>query len=165
VLIRREPALIAAACVLLLGAGALGTLDARGNLSFTEAFRTSPDSVAGAELIQQAFGAGRVAPLDIVARSDVALRVQDALIATPEVETVIADARSDDGQLIALQGFLKLDPLGQPAIDAIPQLRRVAGDGSGVRARVANAVARTFRRPRCLAVARAVPWPARAQRR
>ncbi|HEX6022408.1 MAG TPA: MMPL family transporter [Solirubrobacter sp.] len=128
--VRRRPGLLAASCTALLALGALGNLEGRGYLNLAEQFRVEPESVVAQNLIRERFEpAGRVAPVDVVTSSAVALEVKDALAKAPGVATSNTD--SDGGDVISLEVLLDIDPFSSAAIDLIPRLREVAREAAG----------------------------------
>src|SRR3954471_356775 len=129
-LVRRRPALLAGLSVAILVAGALGNLEGRGYLTLNEQYRNPPESVQGQDLIAKRYPAGRVAPLDVVATSNVALQVASGLRHSPLVSDANTDSQSRDGHWISLQVLLKIDPFSRRALDAIPALR-AAGRQAG----------------------------------
>src|SRR4051812_45343432 len=129
-LVRRRPALLAGLSVAILVAGALGNLEGRGYLTLNEQYRDPPESVQGQDLIAKRFPAGRVAPLDVVATSNVALEVATGMRQNPLVSDANTDSQSRDGHWISLQVLLKIDPFSRRALDAVPGLR-AAGRKAG----------------------------------
>src|SRR3954468_1251247 len=129
-LVRRRPPLLAGRSVAILVAGALGNLEGRGYLTLNEQYRNPPESVQGQDLIAKRYPAGRVAPLDVVATSNVALQVASGLRHSPLVSDANTDSQSRDGHWISLQVLLKIDPFSRRALDAIPALR-AAGRQAG----------------------------------
>jgi RND superfamily putative drug exporter len=125
--VRRHPRRLAAVCVLVLVAGALGNLPGRGYLDLTEQYRHAPESVQGQNLIRTRYPGGRAAPIDLVASSDVVLQVRDALrLRTDAISDSNTDSQSDDGTLLSGEVLLKLDPFSTKAMDLIPSLRATA---------------------------------------
>jgi RND superfamily putative drug exporter len=129
-LVRRRPLLLATACTAILALGALGNLEGRGHLNLAEQYRSHPESVQAQNLIRQRYEpAGRVAPLDVVTSSSVALQVKDALAQAPGVAASNTD--SDGGDVIASEVLLDIDPFSSDAMDLIPRLREVAREAAG----------------------------------
>jgi putative drug exporter of the RND superfamily len=129
--VRRRPGAIAAAVTLLLVAGALGNLEGREPLSFSEAFRDPPESVAGQRLIGERFIPGRAAPTQIVAPLDAAPAVIDGAMKAPgrpvqEAYLMARSIESDAPPLGLADAFLAADPFSDAAADAIPGLRAAA---------------------------------------
>jgi RND superfamily putative drug exporter len=122
-LVRRRPVLLASVSAGILVLGALGNLGGRGYLDLTEQYRDPPESVQGQQLIRERYPPGRVAPLDVVVSSEVAIPVRDALAHAKEVSDANTDSQSRDGRLISEQVLLKIDPFSRDAMDAIPRLR------------------------------------------
>ncbi|WP_081686301.1 MMPL family transporter [Candidatus Solirubrobacter pratensis] len=130
-LVERRPRLLVAVSIALLAAGALGNLEGRGYLDLSEQYRTKPEAVAGQELIRRRFPAGRVAPLDVLASSEVNIEVRDALRRTPGISSADTDSQSRDGTLVSLEALLDVDPFSKRAMDLIPRLREVARRAAG----------------------------------
>jgi RND superfamily putative drug exporter len=142
-LVARRPVGVAAAGFAVLVAGALGNLGGRETLDFSEQFRERPESVEGQELIQERFGVGRAAPVQVVTDFEVAEPVIGQLAAgldTPVGEmylmarSVSADgtvgAAPAPGDLGLAEGYLRIDPFSDEASDSIPGLRRTARDAA-----------------------------------
>ena len=65
-LVRRRPAMLTAAVVAVLVAGALGNLKEQGTLDFGEQFRDTPESVEGLRRLQEKFPPGQAGPVDLL---------------------------------------------------------------------------------------------------
>jgi RND superfamily putative drug exporter len=129
-LVRRRPVLLASLSAGLLALGALGTLEGRGYLNLAQQYRSDPESVLAQNLIRERYEPpGRVAPLDIVTASTVALEVKDALGLAPGVATSYTD--SDGGTVVASEALLNTDPFSSEALEEIPRLREVAREAAG----------------------------------
>ncbi len=129
--VRRRPGAIAAAVTLLLLAGALGNLEGREPLSFSEAFRDPPESVEGQRLIGERFIPGRAAPTQIVTGFDAAPAVIDGVTRAPgrPVQEAYLMERSIESAAPPLglaDAYLTEDPFSDAAADAIPGLRSAA---------------------------------------
>jgi putative drug exporter of the RND superfamily len=122
-LISRRPVAVAAAACAFLVAGALGNLSGRETLDFSEQFRNEPESVQAQELIQERFGTGRAAPVQLVTEFGVVEEVMARL--TEGTEAPIGEmhvaARSVPGDgaggvdpaagdLALAEGYLRIDP-------------------------------------------------------
>jgi len=157
-LVARRPAGVAAAGCAVLVAGALGNLDGRETLDFSEQFRERPESVEGQQLIQERFGLGRAAPVLVVTDFDAAESVIARLsegTETPVGQMYLA-ARSVQpdgtagiepapGDLALAEGYLRIDPFSDEATDAVPELRRVASEAAGgAPALIGGAVAEAY---------------------
>jgi RND superfamily putative drug exporter len=130
-LVRGRPGTVTAVLLVLLGAGALGNLQGRGSLDFTESFRDPPESVLGLDVIRDDFGPGRAAPMQLVVDTDRAPAVTAAFDATASVETATMVSYSTDEQLILVDLELARDPFSEAAADAVPALREVGRDAAG----------------------------------
>jgi RND superfamily putative drug exporter len=138
-LVRRRPVLLASLSAGLLALGALGNLTGTGYLTLPEQYREKPESVLGQELIAQRFSPpGRVAPVDVVVDSNVALEVKDALARVPFVAR--AEIDSDAGALVSLEVLLKVDPFSTAAMDRVETLRAVARRAAGERVALVGGV-------------------------
>jgi RND superfamily putative drug exporter len=124
-LVRRRPGTVAAAVLALLCAGALGNLQDRGTLAFTESFRDAPESVLGLDVIRDEFGPGRAAPMQLVVDTDRAPDVAAAFDATASVEAATMVSYSTDERLTLVDLELAADPFSEAAADAVPALRAV----------------------------------------
>jgi RND superfamily putative drug exporter len=129
-LVRRRPVLLASTCTAILALGALGNLEGRGYLDLAQQYRNQPESVRAQNLIRDRYDPpGRVAPLDVVTASHVAIQVKDALAQGPGVATSNTD--SDGGDVVASEVLLKVDPFSEQAMDLVPRLREIARDAAG----------------------------------
>ena len=91
--VRTRPGTVTAVLLAVLLAGALGNLQDRGSLDFTESFRDPPESVLGLDVIRDEFGPGRAAPMELVVDTARSPGVIAALDATASVRD------GDDGEL------------------------------------------------------------------
>jgi len=131
-LVRSRPRLVALASAGLLALGALGSLEGRETLDFTEIFRDPPESVRGQEVIREKFPPGRVAPLDVVVRSGAAAdEVLAALRADDRIAEANASSQTDDQQLISLEASLNVDPFSEEAREQIPGIRELVKEAGG----------------------------------
>jgi RND superfamily putative drug exporter len=129
-LVRRRPVLLASTCTAILAAGALGNLGGRDYLNLAEQYRSHPESVQAQNLIRERYEPpGRVAPLDVVTASGVALQVKDALSQAPGVAAAHTD--SDGGEVVASEALLSVDPFSEAALDLIPRLREAVREAAG----------------------------------
>jgi putative drug exporter of the RND superfamily len=135
-LLRARPGAVTAVVLAVLGVGALGTLDGRGTLDFTEGFRDPPESVLGTDVVRDQFGPGRAAPAQLVVDTRRLAAVSQALDASDDVRTVTPVSYSTDEQLTLVDLELAPDPFSQAGADAIPRLRdaarAAAGDGTAL---------------------------------
>ena len=157
-LVARRPAAVAAAGCAFLALGALGNLGGRETLDFSEQFRERPESVEGQQLIQERFGTGRAAPLQVLtefaAVEDVIASLTEGAAspvgdmhvtarAVPEDEA--AGAAPAPEELALAEGYLRFDPFSDRATDAIPAIRRTASQAAGgAPALVGGAVAEAY---------------------
>ncbi len=129
--VRRRPGAIAAAVTLVLLAGALGNLEGREPLSFTDAFRDPPESVEGQRLIGERFIPGRAAPTQIVSGFDAAPAVIEALSRAPgrpvqEAYLMTRSPESTQPPLALSDAYLGRDPFSDAAADSVPAVRAAA---------------------------------------
>jgi putative drug exporter of the RND superfamily len=95
--VARRPAVVAALAITLLAVLATGLLDTRIGLAQTEQFRVQADSVSGYNVVAAHFPAGLASPALVVAPSDRALQVRDAISSVPGVVSVTESGRSATG--------------------------------------------------------------------
>jgi RND superfamily putative drug exporter len=112
--------------LVVLCAGALGNLQDRGSLDFTESFRDPPESVLGLDVIREGFGPGRAAPMDLVVDTQRSPDVIAALDETASVRTATMVSYSTDQKLMLVDLELAADPFSEAAADVVPRLRDVA---------------------------------------
>ncbi|MEO8093109.1 MAG: MMPL family transporter [bacterium] len=142
--VHERPGFAIAACVTLLGAGALGILQDRGVIDFGEGFQDAPESVQGQLLIDDQLAAGQTAVTVVLAPAQDAEAVTAAV---GEVEGVVGAARtgvSDDGELARIEVTLGYDPFSAEANDTIPVLREQARAAGGPEAAVGGLTAENF---------------------
>jgi putative drug exporter of the RND superfamily len=157
-LVARRPVAVAAAGCAVLAAGALGNLAGRETLDFSEQFREEPESVRGQQLIQERFGAGRAAPIQVLTEFAVVEEVMAGLSGGGDsplaeahlVARSLPPAGSGGGQpapgdLALAEGYLRIDPFSDEATDAVPGLReRVRQAAGAAPAMVGGAVAEAY---------------------
>jgi putative drug exporter of the RND superfamily len=144
-LVRRRPGTVTAVLLAALLAGALGNLQDRGSLDFTESFRDQPESVLGLDVIRDEFGPGRAAPMELVVDTDRSPAVIAALDGTASVETATMVSYSTDEQLMLVDLELAADPFSEAASDVVPRLREVArGSADGGTALLGGLTAETY---------------------
>jgi len=120
------------ATTLALGALALGTLGLDDDLTTSNLFRSSVESVRGQELLERSFPAGTSAPTIVLvtdpARTEAA---REAAASAPGVVEVGVPERGEPGERFEVT--LAADPFGEEGFAAIEPLRRelraAAGDG------------------------------------
>ncbi|MFC4057383.1 MMPL family transporter [Planomonospora corallina] len=122
-----------------LGLGALTltlTATAVGPLAEADAYRSAPESVRGAEVLDRHFGTGQEGSLVVLAPAGEAGRVTAAVAADPGVERIGARGAGGrpgggvpetvDGQVL-LRGALKDAPDSQAAYATVERLREIPG--------------------------------------
>ncbi len=130
-LVRSRPGTVTAAVLAVLAVGALGNFAKTGTLDFTEAFREPPESVRALALIQDEFGPGRAAPLDLVVATPRAPEVLAALDGDPAVLQTTMVSHSRDERLLLASVELKADPFSDAATAQVPHLRDVVRRAAG----------------------------------
>lgn len=120
--VSRRPAVVAAVAVAILvglGTGLLGTSI---GLSQTQQFRVHADSVSGYDVVAQHFPAGLANPAIVIAASDRAPGVQEAIRATPGVATVTETGRTPSG-LTKWSVVIDAPPSSDRSFEVIASLR------------------------------------------
>jgi putative drug exporter of the RND superfamily len=125
-LVAARPGTVTGVALAVLVAGALGNLAKTGTLDFTETFRTEPESVRALTLIQDEFGPGRAAPVDLVVATQSAPEVIAALDGEKAVASTTMVSHSRDSRYTLVSVELKADPFSDAAAAQIPRLREVA---------------------------------------
>ncbi|BAX91684.1 MMPL family transporter [Mycobacterium shigaense] len=95
--VARRPAVVAALAIAVLVALSTGLLSARIGLAQTEQFRVRPDSVTGYDVVAAHFPAGLVNPVAVVAATNRAPQVQQAIAAAPGVVSVSESGHATTG--------------------------------------------------------------------
>ncbi len=130
--VARRPVVALAGTVAVLGVFALGNLTTLPGLSLVGGFRSETESVTGAQVVEQSFPAGEVAPTDVVVLSDPANldaatgAVTAALSGADRVASVAPVEMSLAGDASRLRVALDADPYGDAAIESIDPLRDAA---------------------------------------
>jgi RND superfamily putative drug exporter len=106
---------------LFLGILALGVVQADTTLSTEESFRTRPESIEGQALLAESFPAGSGAPTIVVANTNAATEVEQALIATEGVVDVAVSGADDE--LTRWSVTLAAEPASNEAFTLIDRLR------------------------------------------
>ncbi|MFC6578937.1 MMPL family transporter [Planomonospora parontospora] len=124
--IARRPRVVWIGTAAVLGAMALTLpLTTVGPLAEADAYRTAPESVRGAEVLDRSFGTGQEGSLLVLAPSGEAGRVTSAVAADPGVER-IGDRGAGGGQVL-LRGTLKDAPDSPAAYETVERLREIPG--------------------------------------
>jgi RND superfamily putative drug exporter len=170
-LVAARPAAITVVVLAVLAAGALGNLGGREPLDFSEAFREPPESVLGEQVISDRFIPGRAAPLRVVTDFGAQEQVTAALTTgrgTPVDEMYLMAGSVPPGgatgpessELALAEAYLGIEPFSDAATDAVPGLRRVAGEAAGgSRVLIGGEVAEAYDTRRALARDTAVIVP------
>ena len=121
-----SPRRVAAGAVLLLAVMSLGLLNFSTDLTQSNSFRNSVESIEGQELIAQAFPQGQSAPTDLVIPAGSEADPAAVARAASSVEGVVAAPPRPvrEGEAgTQLAAFLDRDPYSTEAFDVIPDLR------------------------------------------
>ena len=129
--VARRPAIATVLPLLLLAALATGVLQYQPRFATLDAYLRPSESLQGYELLKQSFGAGSLAPSQVLVTFSSrdpasALTVQKALMASPAVESVTATGTSQDGRVTLFRMQFRSDPYAPGTLDLIPQLRSTA---------------------------------------
>ncbi|MET0604633.1 MAG: MMPL family transporter [Baekduia sp.] len=110
----------------LLVVMAFGLLNLSGGLTQSSSFRDEVESVAGQELVADAFPAGASAPTDVIVSDPAKVGAVTASVRrVPGVASVVPTGRSGpEGTL--LRAALTMDPNSTEAYDLVPEIRRAA---------------------------------------
>ncbi len=118
---RPRPVWIGTSVVLAVLTLAIITVDT--HLTQAEQFRTTPDSIAGQELIASSFPAGSGQPATIITATDQTDAVLGAAAQTPGVAEIFPTGESSDGSLTMLMATLDAEPASDEAYEVIEALR------------------------------------------
>ena len=108
---------------LVLAIMCLGLLNLDTTLSQEEAFRSTPESITGQQLLAESFPAGASQPTNVIANTSHAAEVEQAIAETPGVANVEPRGESDDGELMSFSVTLSAEPESTEAYDVIEALR------------------------------------------
>jgi RND superfamily putative drug exporter len=112
----------------LLVVMAFGLLNLSGGLTQANSFRDEVESVAGQELVADAFPAGASAPTEVIVRDPAKVGAVTAAVRRVDGVASVQPGRSGpEGTL--LRAALTLDPNSTEAYDLVPELRRAARSG------------------------------------
>ena len=126
-----HPTFAIVATLVVLVAGALGSLKDQGVIDFGEGFRDPPESVDGQRVLEEKLSAGQTAATNIVVAAGVAESVQQAIERVDGVDGVFPSAQSEDGDLVRLDATLSVDPFSDEANDLVPELRAEVRTAAG----------------------------------
>jgi len=130
-IVHDHPTFAIVATLVVLVAGALGSLKDQGVIDFGEGFRDPPESVDGQRVLEEKLSAGQTAATNIVVATGAAESVQQAIERVDGVDGVFPSAQSEDGDLVRLDATLSVDPFSDEANDLVPELREEAGTAAG----------------------------------
>jgi len=130
-LVRARPWTTIGVVSVVLVSGALGALESRGVLAFSDNFRNPPESVQAQDLITSKYEPGVIGPADALVASSASGTLVEDLANTPGVVAASNVSISKDRQLTLIEVILDADPFSQEAIDAVPRLRQVLREGAG----------------------------------
>lgn len=120
--VARRPALVATVTTALLALLATGLLSTRIGLSQTEQFRVRADSVTGFNVAAQHFPAGLANPTVVIAPSQQAVQVQQAISTTPGVVSATQSGTSTSG-LTKWLVVIDAPPSSKRSFDIVTALR------------------------------------------
>lgn len=122
--VAKHPVRVAVASTAVLLIFCLGLLNFDDGLTQGNSFRGEVESIAGQEVIAQAFPSGQSAPTDIVVPEGTDIpAVVEAAAAIEGVAAVPPEPVNQGGGYVQLAAFLQLDPYSTEAFEVIPQLR------------------------------------------
>ncbi|WNG88222.1 MMPL family transporter [Mycobacterium sp. ITM-2016-00317] len=120
--VARRPARVAVVSIGVLALLCTGLLGTPVGLSQTEQFRVQAESVSGFETLADHFPSGLTDPARVIASTDRAAEVQQAITDTPGVVSAIPAGESPDG-LTQWSVILVADPATDEAFDTVDALR------------------------------------------
>ncbi|UUY01832.1 MMPL family transporter [Svornostia abyssi] len=122
--VAKHPVRVAVASTAVLLIFCLGLLNFDDGLTQGNSFRGEVESIAGQEVIAQAFPSGQSAPTDIVVPEGTDIpAVVEAAAGIEGVAAVPPEPVNQGGGYVQLAAFLQLDPYSTEAFEVIPQLR------------------------------------------
>lgn len=123
--VAKHPVRVAVASTAVLLIFCLGLLNFDDGLTQGNSFRGEVESIAGQEVIAQAFPSGQSAPTDIVVPEGTDIpAVVEAAAGIEGVAAVPPEPVNQGGGYVQLAAFLQLDPYSTEAFEVIPQLRQ-----------------------------------------
>ncbi|SPM37718.1 transmembrane transport protein [Mycobacterium rhizamassiliense] len=129
--VARRPAVVAAVAIAVLAILGAGLLSTRIGLSQTEQFRVRADAVAGYDVVAAHFPAGLVNPAVVVAPTDRAPQVQQAIDGTPGVVSANESGRSVSG-LTKWSVVIDGAPSSDKAFNTVVALRHSVSDAGAL---------------------------------
>ena len=127
--VAKRPVPVAVVSTVVLLVFSLGLLNFDDGLTQGNSFRGEVESIAGQEVIAQAFPSGQSAPTDIVVPEGTDIpAVVEAASGIEGVAAVPPEPVAQGGGYVQLAAFLQLDPYSTEAFDVIPQLRDAVQD-------------------------------------
>lgn len=139
--VARRPLAVLLATTPILVLCAAGLFGVRVGLDQTDQFRVKAESVAGFETLRAHFPAGESTPTTVIARTDAAAAVTQAITETPGVEEA-APAGESDGGLTRWRVVLEAEPSTQEALASVEDLRGSVRAVPGAEALVGGADAK-----------------------
>jgi RND superfamily putative drug exporter len=110
----------------LLVVMAFGLLNLSGGLTQSSSFRDEVESVAGQELVADAFPAGASAPTDVIVRDPAKVAAVAAAVRRVDGVASVRPTGQSGPPGTRLAAALKLDPNSTAAYDLVPEIRRAA---------------------------------------
>ncbi|TRW77827.1 MMPL family transporter [Mycolicibacterium sp. 018/SC-01/001] len=120
--VARRPAVVSVAALAVLGLLCTGLLSTPIGLSQTEQFRVQAESVSGFETLADHFPSGVTDPTVVIASTDRAAEVQQAITNTPGVVSAAPAGTSPQG-LTQWSVVLSAEPASDAAFDTVDALR------------------------------------------
>ncbi|MDO5683727.1 MAG: MMPL family transporter [Propionibacteriaceae bacterium] len=133
--VARRPVVILLATVPVLALLTAGIFGTRIGLEQTEQFRVEAESATGFETLREHYPPGLSGPTTVIARTDQAQAVTEALAAVPGVDEAQVSGQSDSG-LTRWRVVLNGEPSSTEAFDAIEQIRADLAPIAGADAKV-----------------------------
>lgn len=139
--VTRRPGVSLAAGVTLLGVMALGLLGTSVGLDQLGKFRVQSESATGLSVLAEHFPAGEAQPTFIVAKTEGAQDVVDAVAGLEGVVRAHPVGTTEDGELTKVMAVSQYSPSTPESLDQIGELRAAAHAVEGADALVGGAVA------------------------
>lgn len=127
--VARRPGSVAAVSIAGLALLCIGVWNTPVGLSQTEQFRVQAESVAGYERLSEHFPRGLTDPAHVVAPTERAADVEQAIVATPGVVSVTQAGQSATG-LTQWSVVIDAEPASDEAFTVVDELRAAVGEGA-----------------------------------
>jgi len=140
--VSRRPVAVTIGSVAFLALLSLGVLGSSIGLTQTQAFRNTPASVVGQDILAAAFPAGQSEPAAIITTPAAAQRIVEVAAATPGVAS--AAVGDTNGTITEVDAVLRSGPDTPGAFDAVKALRARVAEVPGAHALVGGSDATTL---------------------